>query len=289
MLYNGKRLLEVARANNFAIPAFNVSDYNMFKGLMEITEAKSAPMIVAIHPNEIHNLGDDVMCSIIERTMRSAVPIAINWDHGANYEQMIHAIRLGFTSVMIDASMAPYEENVAICKKVVDTAHVVDVSVEGELGTIGTTDSEAEDGAEFIIYTDPQQAADFVAATGVDTLAVAIGTCHGIYPAHMKPELKIDLLKEIAAAVSIPLVLHGGSNNPDDEIAEAARNGVAKVNISSDIKVAYYQEMRRVLEDTSLREPDSIQPRCLEAMQEVAAQKMDLLGTTGKAGLYAGV
>lgn len=286
MLYNGKRLLEVARANNFAVPAFNVSDYNMFKGLMEITEAKEAPMIVAIHPNEIRNLGDDVMLSIVERSMRSSVPIAINWDHGADYSQMIHAIRLGFTSVMIDASMDPYEENVDICKKVVDAAHAVDVSVEGELGTIGTTDSEAEDGAEFIVYTDPQQAVDFVQRTGVDTLAVAIGTCHGIYPPHMNPELKIDLLKEIAAAVAIPLVLHGGSNNPDAEIAEAARNGVAKVNISSDIKVAYYDEMRRVLKDTTLREPDSIQPRCVEAMQAVAAHKMNLLGTSGTASLY---
>jgi fructose-bisphosphate aldolase class II len=187
---------------------------------------------------------------------------------------------------MIDGSMLPFEENIAISRKVVEAAHAVGVSVEAELGTIGKTDNEAEDGSDAIIYTDPADAVTFVRETGVDSLAVAIGTYHGLYPATLKPELKLGLLKEIHARIDIPLVLHGGSNNPDDEIAQAVRLGINKINISSDIKVAYHRKMREVLADPSLREPLSIQPPCIEAMKVVAAQKIDLFDTAGKASLY---
>lgn len=284
MLINGKDLLDVASANNFAIPAFNVADYHMFNGLMEIGEAKQAPLIIAIHPNEISLLGFDVIQAIRARISRSPIPVAIHWDHGASHEQAVAAIQGGFTSVMIDKSMETFETNVAHTRQVVDTAHPVNVSVEGELGTIGTMErASAGDG---IIYTKPDDAVTFVEQTGVDSLAIAIGTRHGIYPSDVTPQLKLDLLKEIKAAVGIPLVLHGGSNNPDDEIAEAARSGVNKINISSDIKVAYHEKLREVLRDADLREPDTIQPPVLEAMQQVAAHKIDLFGTAGKAALY---
>ncbi|MFV0428398.1 MAG: ketose-bisphosphate aldolase [Arachnia sp.] len=286
MLVNGKDLLGVANTHNFAIPAFNIADYHMFNGVMDLCEARRAPVIIAIHPNEIALLGMTMMETIRARAFASSVPVTINWDHGASYEEMIQAIHGGFTSVMIDASTKPFDENVALTKRVVDTAHVVNVSVEGELGTIGSTDLQAEAGTEDIIYTDPVDAVRFVEETGVDLLAIAIGTRHGIYPAHLKPELKLDLLKEIKAAVSIPLVLHGGSNNPDEEIAEAARLGINKINISSDMKVAYFTKMREVLADTSLREPDLIVPPCIEAMQVVVDHKLELFGTVGRADLY---
>ncbi len=161
------------------------------------------------------------------------------------------------------------------------------MSVEGELGTIGANDSYAEAGAAEIIYTDPDDAVTFVEQTGVDSLAVAIGTYHGFYPADLKPELKLDLLKEIKSRVQIPLVLHGGSNNPDDEIREAARTGINKINISTDIKVAYHDKMREVLgSDPKVREPNAIQPACIEAMKVVAAQKIELFGAAGKGSLY---
>jgi fructose-bisphosphate aldolase class II len=169
-------------------------------------------------------------------------------------------------------------------RRAVDTAHAVGVSVEGELGTIGKMETDEPGGG--IVFTDPEDAVAFVRETGVDSLAVAIGTRHGIYPSDIKPELKLDLLREIKAAVGIPLVLHGGSNNPDDEIGEAARSGVNKINISSDVKVAYFEELRRVLEDRGLREPDAINPPAIAAMQAVAAQKIDLFGAAGKASLY---
>ncbi|WP_433516205.1 ketose-bisphosphate aldolase [Nonomuraea sp. CA-143628] len=286
MLTTGKVLLAAAHENNFAVPAFNISDYAMFNGIVDISEEKNAPLIIGIHPDEVRHLGVDVIAAFTQRAHRSSVPIAIHWDHGATYEEMLTAIRIGFTSVMIDASMKSFEDNIALSKKVTETAHAVGLSVEAELGTIGKTDNEAEDGSDAIIYTDPADAVTFVRETGVDSLAVAIGTYHGIYPKHLKPELKLDLLKEIKDRVRIPLVLHGGSGNPDEEIAESVKLGINKINISSDIKFAYHMKMREVLADESLREPNSIQPPCIEAMKAVAAQKIDLFEATGKASLY---
>ncbi|MFG2043452.1 ketose-bisphosphate aldolase [Dactylosporangium sp. NPDC048998] len=287
MLTTGKAILDVANEHSFAVPAFNISDWAMFKGIVEISEETNAPLIVGIHPDEVRHIGREMIAGIIERSHNSSVPIAIHWDHGATYEQILQAVQYGFTSVMIDGSLKPFEENIAITKKVTDSAHVLGVSVEGELGTIGGNDSYAEAGAVEIIYTDPDDAVTFIEQTGVDSLAVAIGTFHGMYPADLKPELKLDLLKEIKSKVQIPLVLHGGSGNPDDEIREAARIGINKINISTDIKVAYHDKMREVLgNDKKVREPNAIQPACIAAMKVVAAQKIELFGAAGKASLY---
>ena len=285
MLMNMKDLLAVANEHNFAVPAFNISDYNMFNGIIEAAEEKEAPVIIAIHPDELSHTTTEMVKGIIDRINKSSVPAVIHLDHGASYAQVITAIQAGFTSVMIDGSSLPFEENIALCQKVVEAAHAVNVSVEGELGTIGSTDAELE-GGNVIIYTEPEDAVKFVEATGVDTLAIAIGTSHGLYPKGMKPELKLDLLKEIKGKVSIPLVLHGGSGNPDKEIGESVTLGVNKINISSDIKAAYYEKMREVLKDESLREPNQIQPPCVEAMKEGAFHKIQLFQADGKAKLY---
>ncbi len=303
MLVNMKELLAGADENDFAVPAFNISSYAMFNGIMDISEKKNAPVIIEIHPDELKHLGTEVISAMIKRAAESAIPMVIHMDHGASFADIMAAIRAGFTSVMIDGSALPYEENVAICKKVVEAAHAADncsiyatskyaqnVSVEGELGNIGTTDAEAAF-TQVIHYTQPDEAVKFIEETGIDTLAIAIGTCHGIYPKGYKPELKLDLLKEIKKAIKdagldTKLVLHGGSNNPDEEIATASKTGISKINISSDIKVAYYQKMREILKDDSIREPSEIEPACIVSMQEVAAQKFDLFGAAGKASLY---
>lgn len=286
MLLTGSQLLAVAAKENFAIPAFNISDYSMFNAVIEVCEEKKAPHVVAIHPDELSHIGGGALPAVIDRARVSSVPTAIHLDHGATFEQALRAIQLGFTSVMIDASMLPFEENVALSRRVTEVAHAVGVSVEAELGTIGKTDSYAESGSDDIIYTVPADAVRFVEQTGVDSLAVAIGTRHGLYPASLKPELRLDLLDEIDAVVDIPLVLHGGSNNPDAEIEQACRRGINKVNISSDIKVAYYEAMREVLTDGGLREPNTIQPPCEAALKVVAAGKIDLFGAAGRAPLY---
>ena len=283
---NMKELLAVANEHNFAVPAFNISDYNMFNGIMEVSEEKEAPVILAIHPDELNLIHPEMVAGMIARVNKSPIPAAIHLDHGSSFDQVLAAIQAGFTSVMIDASSLPYEENVAICKKVADAAHAVNVSVEGELGTIGNTDSHETTAPDEILYTDPEQARDFIEKTGIDCLAIAIGTCHGIYPKDKKPELRIDILDEIKKAVTAPLVLHGGSSNKDSEIAKAVEHGVNKINISSDIKVVYYNKMREVLKDESLREPFAIQPACQAAMKEVAVQKIELFQADGKAKLY---
>lgn len=286
MLTSGAEILKIAAENNFAVPAFNISDYSMLNGIFEVCEEMSAPHIIAIHPDEMSHIGKYVLPAIIDRARVSSVPTAIHWDHGATFEQMVQAIQYGFTSVMIDASMMSFEDNVAITRRVVEIAKIVGVSVEAEIGTIGKTDGYAESGTDDIIYTVPEDAARFVELTGVDSLAIAIGTRHGLYPSHLTPKLRLDLLDAVNAAVDVPLVLHGGSNNPDAEIGAACKRGINKVNISSDIKVAYYDKMREILKEVGLREPNQIQPPCERAMKETAAQKIDLFGATGKAALY---
>ena len=286
MLLNMKELLAVAHEENFAVPAFNISSNMLLKGVMEASEEKQSPVIIAIHPDELSFVRPSFVLAAREEAIKASVPVCIHLDHGGSIAQIMEAIRCGFTSVMIDASHMSLEENIKISNQICALAHPVNVAVEAELGTIGTTGPEAEAGADEIIYTNPDDVQIFVEATGVDTLAVAIGTSHGIYPKDKKPELRLDLLKEIAARVDIPLVLHGGSANPDEEIAQAVKLGINKINISSDIKDAFYQKCREVLQNQTLREPNSIYPPCIDAMKVVAHHKIDLFDAMGKAALY---
>lgn len=282
-----KNLLSVANAHNFAIPAFNTPDTMIMRGVLEASEEMNAPVIIEVHPDELEFARSSFITALVEEAHKSSVPICIHLDHGSSLDQVLKAIQCGYTSVMIDASSRPLEENIAICKEVCRIAHAVDVSVEGELGTIGTTAQSLDSTSSTdITYTDPDEAAYFVKESGVDTLAVAIGTCHGIYPKGMIPTLQLDLLKKIKEAVRIPLVLHGGSSNKDEEIAIAARTGINKINISSDIKDPFYQKCREVLQDPYIREPGDIYPPCIEVMKDVIRQKFKLLGTDGKASLY---
>jgi len=286
MLMNMKELLSVAQENGFAVPAFNTSSNMILKGVMEACNEKQAPVIIAIHPDELSFVEDSFIASVKEEAMKAHVPVVIHFDHGGTFEQILRAIRCGFTSVMIDASTLSFEENIAITKKVVEVAHPLNVSVEAELGTIGTT-GNGEAGTDKIIYTDPQTAKEFVDKTGVDTLAIAIGTSHGIYPKNMKPKLRLDLLKTIREIVEIPLVLHGGSANSDDEIAQSVKLGISKINISSDIKDAFYKKCREILkEDSDAREPNAIYPPCIESMKEVIYHKINLFNDEDKVKYY---
>lgn len=286
MLMNMKEMLCVAQKEHFAVPAFNVSSSMILKGVMEACEEKHAPVIIAIHPDELSFVGDSFVAAVREEAHKASVPVCIHLDHGASFAQVIRAIACGFTSVMIDSSTTSFDDNIAITKKVVEAAHAVNVSVEAELGTIGATGNGGEAGTDNIIYTNPDDVVRFVEATNVDTLAIAIGTAHGLYPKTKKPKLRLDLLKEIVGKTSVPLVLHGGSDNPDEEIAEAVRLGVAKINISSDIKSAFYKKCREVLEDTTLREPNAIYPACIGAMKQVIYHKIELFNDGDKAKYY---
>ena len=275
MLMNMKDLLTVAQKNHFAVPAFNIGSDQLLKAVMKTVKELKSPVILEMSPDEFNFVGYAQIQAMLYEAAHTDVPVCIHLDHGDSYETVVRAIQAGMTSVMIDASKLPYEENVAITKKVVETAHIANVSVESELGTIGTTGNSIEGGTEGVIYTVPEEAKQFIEDTGIDTFACAIGTAHGIYPKDMKPKLRIDILKDITDQVSVPLVLHGGSSNKDEEIAEAVKNGICKINISSDIKVAFYEQARKTLnENPGYRESLEIYPAAMEACGKVCADKI---------------
>lgn len=287
MLMNMKDLLTVAQKNHFAVPAFNIGSDQLLKAVMKTVRELKSPVILEMSPDEFNFVGYAQIQAMLYEAAHTDVPVCIHLDHGDSYETVVRAIQAGMTSVMIDASKLPYEENVAITKKVVETAHIANVSVESELGTIGTTGNSIEGGTEGVIYTVPEEAKQFIEDTGIDTFACAIGTAHGIYPKDMKPKLRIDILKDITDQVSVPLVLHGGSSNKDEEIAEAVKNGICKINISSDIKVAFYEQARKTLnENPGYREPLEIYPAAMEACGKVCADKIRLFNSQDKVKCY---
>ena len=286
MLYTMKELLKVAKENQFAVPAFNICSYDMLKAIIEESERLNAPVILEIHPDEIAYLNDEFVASVRAYAHNSKIPVVIHLDHGGTVKDVLRAIRNGYTSVMIDASLQSFEDNLAITKEVVALAHAVGVSVEAEIGTIGNNGS-AEGGAANIIYTDPEQAKHFVEETNIDSLAIAIGTAHGLYPKDKTPKLNIELLKELNQQIDKPFVLHGGSGNPDAEVSESVRYGVAKVNLSSDLKSVFFDALREILSDNpEMYEPNAVYPYANKKVQEVVKHKMGVLNTIGKAELY---
>lgn len=287
MLLTMKELLAVAKENRFAVGAFNVADSSFLRAVIEEAEHSQAPAIISIHPSELEFLTDDFFSYARDRALKSPIPFVIHLDHGGSVADVMRAIKCGFTSVMIDGSLLPYEENVKLTQQVVGIAHSVGISVEAELGTIGSTGNSVEGGVTEVTYTDPEQAQDFIARTGADTLAVAIGTAHGIYPKHVKPKLQLDILKAIAERIDIPLVLHGGSSNPDEEVAESVKLGICKVNISSDMKHAYFAKAREILSREEWWDPNVIYPDCIIAAKEVIRNKMRLFDSIGKSELYS--
>ncbi|MBC2348580.1 ketose-bisphosphate aldolase [Listeria welshimeri] len=286
MLVNMKQLLEVAKENKFAVGAFNVADSNFLRVVVEEAEKNNAPAIIAVHPTELDFTKDDFFQYVLARIKNSPVPFVLHLDHGDNMGDVMRAVRCGFSSVMIDGSLLPFEENIRVTKEVVEVCHKLGVSVEGELGTIGKTGNSIEGGVSEIIYTKPEEAEEYISGTGVDTLAVAIGTAHGIYPKDKEPKLRLDILKEIKELVNIPLVLHGGSANPDAEIAAAVEIGIQKVNISSDYKYAFYKKCREILSTTELWDANAIYPECINAAKEVVQYKMELFQSINQVKKY---
>lgn len=286
MLMNMNALLETAVENHFAVPAFNIGTCQFLNGIIELCEEVEAPVILAVHPLEQNFQRESGMAAVLKAAHNARVPVCVHLDH-SGIADIVRAIRNGFTSVMIDASLMSFEDNVDMTKQVIKIARPLGISVEAELGTIGKNAGAAEEGTKDIIYTRPEEAREFVERTGTDTLAVAVGTAHGIYPPDFRPQLKLDLLSEIRQSVDVPLVLHGGSSNPDEEIKEAVRRGISKVNIASDIKYAFYKQLRRTLaENENMIEPFDIYPEAVKAMQQAALHKMELFGTVGTAQLY---
>ena len=202
MLINMEEMLKVADKNQFAVGAFNATESSLFRAVVEEAEAQNAPAIVQVAPGEFDFATRDFYQYVRARLSNSKVPFVLHLDHGKTIQQCI-------TSVMLDGSELPYEENVRLTKEVTDLAHMVGVSVEGEIGTIGVMSNSDEGGVENVTYTNPEDVIDFVTKTGVDCLAIAIGTAHGIYPKGFVPKLQLELLERIKEVAPVPLVLHG--------------------------------------------------------------------------------
>jgi fructose-bisphosphate aldolase class II len=212
----------------------------------------------------------------------ASVPVALHLDHGTDFDQVVKCIRSGFTSVMYDGSKLPLEENIAMTKKVLDMSRPIGVSVEAELGKIGGTEDNVHVSEKEAMYTDPEEARYFVEQTGVDSLAIAIGTAHGQYKG--EPKLDFERLRQIKTLVKIPIVLHGSSGVPDESIRQAIGLGIRKVNIDTNIREAFVGEMRRVMAE----KPNEIDPRKIlgparEAAVAIIREKIRIFGSTGKA------
>ena len=270
MLINMEEMLKVADKNQFAVGAFNATESSLFRAVVEEAEAQNAPAIVQVAPGGFDFARRDFYQYVRARLSNSKVPFVLHLDHGKTIQQCMKAIQAGFTSVMLDGSELPYEENVRLTKEVTDLAHMVGVSVEGEIGTIGVMSNSDEGGVENVTYTNPEDVIDFVTKTGVDCLAIAIGTAHGIYP----------------KVAPVPLVLHGGSNNPDDEIRRACQIGIRKVNISSDFKYAFFKKVDEVIQETGGFVPAKVLTPGINDAKQVIREKMELFGSLGKAELY---
>ena len=237
MLVNSKELFKKAQQGHYAIPSANVLDMESIKYHVGVAQELGLPLIVGVA--EAH-LGDNLTledAALVGKKYADAasVPVVLHLDHGMSVETCKKAIDLGFTSVMIDASMKNFEENVAITKEVVEYAKAKDVSVEAEIGHVASNFDENDTDA---LYTTAEEAKKFCEESGCDSLAISIGTAHGVYKAKAIPEISFDRLAEIHAATDVPLVLHGGSGSGDDNLNRCAKEGISKVNIYTDLYLA---------------------------------------------------
>ncbi|MFI3283881.1 MAG: ketose-bisphosphate aldolase [Erysipelotrichaceae bacterium] len=288
MLINLKEMLTVAKDNHFAVAAFNTTDLALVRAVVEEAEATNTPAILQFAPGEFNYATPLFYKYVTERLSTSKVAFVLHYDHGKSIENCVAAMDVGFTSVMFDGSDLSYLENKKITKEIVDIAHKRNVSVEAELGTIGAMTTSDEGGVDVnnITYTNPEDVVDFISDTKCDALAIAIGTAHGLYPEDYKPQLQLELLGTIVSKTKTPLVLHGGSDNPDDEIAEACRIGVQKINISSDVKKVFFKKINDIYTTTgNILAPQVFNPAILEA-RVVIHNKMELFGSLGKSNLY---
>ena len=305
MLVTNKDLMVPARRNGYGIGAFNVNNLEAVLAVAEAATEEKSPAIVAVTPGAIKYGGLPYLSRIVRTAAELAsVPVALHLDHGEDFETASKCVGAGFTSVMIDGSSLKFEDNTALTKRVVEMAHPKGVSVEAELGRLaGVEESTVEE--KDAILTDPAVAKEFVDRTGVDTLAVAIGTSHGAYKFKAEPKLDFERLKLITKQVSIPLVLHGASSVPswiiekaskygaelggakgipEEHIQKAISIGIAKINIDTDLRLAFTAAVREVLANSPKEfDPRKILGPAKEAMKQVIKGKMRLFGSSGKA------
>ncbi len=282
-LVNTRKMIENAQRKGYAIAAFNIHNLETIQAVVEAAWEEQSPLIIQTTPGTLKHAGIPYIVACVKTAAKIYdIPIALHLDHCESFDLIIQCIRAGYTSVMIDSSKLPYEENVAAVKKVVDIASIVDVTVEGEIGRIGGIEDDMTIDERDAALTVPKEAQDFAHATGVDTLAVAIGTAHGLYKG--EPKLDFERLSAIREKVDIPLVLHGGSGISDNAIKEAISRGICKVNIATELKIPMAQAIQEVFTlDPEENDPRAYMGKAKLAVKEVARKKIRLCGSSGRA------
>lgn len=276
-------LLLQAQKGHYAVGAFNCNNMEIVQAIVAAAEAEKAPVIIQASQGAIKYAGVEFIGAMTRLAAeKTKVPVALHLDHGTSFAQVMQCVRNGFTSVMIDGSKHVLAENIALTNKVIEAVRPLGLSVEAELGKIGGTEDDISVKERDTLFTDPDEAARFVQETGVDSLAVAIGTAHGQYKG--VPKLDFERLRQIVAKVSIPIVLHGSSGVPDEAIREAITLGVCKVNIDTNIREAFVLATRRVLEENAREiDPRKVLGPAREAATEIIREKIRVFGTSGKA------
>ena len=269
----------MAEEGNYCIPAFNVYNIETVMGVIKAAEEQKAPVIIQVYPRLINEeVGYYLAPVVIAAAKKATVPVCFHLDHGATELEVVKALRWGVTGIMLDGSVHPFEENVALTKHIMNSCEAIGVGVEGELGHVGSVNDDAMEE-----YTDPQEAAEFVKRTGVTCLAVLIGNAHGHYK--KEPKLDIERVKAIREATGgIPLVLHGGSGIPDEQVKAAIKAGVRKMNVGTDVCCAFADGTKAILDDPNRSlAVDIFMKQPIETVKAMAVEKIKLVGAANKA------
>ncbi|MCG3402754.1 class IIb fructose-bisphosphate aldolase FdaB [Staphylococcus massiliensis] len=277
-------MLIKAKEEGYAVGQYNLNNLEFTQAILKASEEKQAPVILGVSEGAARYMGGFyTVVKMVEGLLHDyniTVPVAIHLDHGSSFEKCKEAIDAGFTSVMIDASHAPFEENIEITKKVVDYAHDRGVSVEAELGTVGGQEDDVV--ADGVIYADPKECQELVERTGIDTLAPALGSVHGPYKG--EPNLGFKEMEEIGASTGLPLVLHGGTGIPTHDIQKAISFGTAKINVNTENQISSAKAVRETLEkDQDMYDPRKYLGPAREAIIETVKEKIEMFGTTNRA------
>jgi tagatose 1,6-diphosphate aldolase GatY/KbaY len=281
-LIHTKYLLEHAQKQGYAIPAFNIHNLESVHCVLDTAKEMNSPVILAGTPSTYQYAGVPELVALVEAAAKDRnMQVALHLDHHTSFDDIEYKVRSGIRSTMVDGSHSPFDENIAITRKVVEMCHRYGATVEAELGQlVGQEDDLVVDSVDEP-YTDPMQAAEFVERTGIDSLAIAIGTAHGLYKE--TPKLDFERLRDIASRVSIPLVLHGASGVPADDVSRCVSMGICKVNVATELKIAYADTLKQVFEqDPSVNDPRVYNIEAKRAMAQVIRQKIDICGSAGR-------
>jgi fructose-bisphosphate aldolase class II len=285
MLATLNDVLIPARKGKYAVGLFNAVNLELARGILEAAEITGSPVIVGT-AEVLFPYGplEEVSYYLVPMAKKAKVPVVVHLDHGLRKETCLKALQLGFSSIMYDCSTDPYDVNVEKVKEMAEIAHSYGATIEAELGHVGDNEGSAEGSSHMTdpsqFYTDPKQAKDFVEKTGVDALAIAVGTAHGAYK--LPPKLDFQRIEQIARTIDIPLVLHGGSGLSDNDFKKAIEKGISKVNIFTDINIAAVEAEFSAFDKMSKGVIDLI-PAAVGAVKNAVIRKLELFGSVGKA------